>query len=175
MAMYTKRLTISINYTLGDLWRLLEDNDVSAVFIDYSKKSSNPSYIEVYIYSAEDYIYGELIRHNRAMLRLPDFMFRSKGLVDIIETFCRIYFNLHFSMAFVLSDWAKRVQERIKDFEDEMPPSKVVSPIPINKVREFYTTVGKSCVKDASQKILRYAPFSYSFKELYDIIAGGVK
>jgi len=175
MAMYTRRLTISINYTLGDLWRLLEDNNVSMVTIHDLKRSSNPSYIEVDIHTDKDYIYGELVEYLQAVLMLPDHMFGSKEFVDLMDTFSKAYNTLHFDMFFVIDDWGGHVQEEIKDLKDELPPSRVISPIPIEMVREFFRAVGKSCVKDASQKILRYAPFSYSFKELYDIIAGGVK
>jgi hypothetical protein len=162
---------ININQTFGDLWRLLEDNNVSSVIVDDLKPSSDPSHIEVYIHVTEDYLYKRPIRYIRAVLRLPDFMFRSKEFVDIIDMFCRIYFNLHFSMAYALSDWAQHLQERIKDFEDEMPPSKASGLMPINKVKETYTTVGRSCIKDASQKILRYPLFNLSFKKLYDVMA----
>jgi hypothetical protein len=141
------------------------------VVVDNKKKSSNPSYIEVDIYIDKDYIYGELVEYLQAVLMLPDHMFRSKEFVDLMDTFSKAYNTLHFDMFFVISDWAKHLQEEIKDFEDEMPPSKTFGFMPINKMRETYTAVAKSCIKDASQKILSYPMFSFSFKKLYDVVA----
>jgi len=88
-----------------------------------------------------------------------------------MDTFSKAYNTLHFNMIFIISDWAKHLQEDIEYFKDKMPPSRKVSPIPIEMVREFYTAVGKSCVKNASQEILNNPVFNYSLKKLYEIVA----
>jgi hypothetical protein len=105
------------------------------------------------------------------VLILPEHMFRSNEFVDFMNTFSKAYNTLHFNMVFVISDWAKHLQENIEYFKDKMPPSRAVSPVPIDKVREFYTAVGKSCVKNASQEILSKSLFNLSLKKLYEIVA----
>jgi len=171
MGEYVRHLSVNINQSLGSLWYLLEGNNVNMVTIHDSKTSYDPSYIEIDIHTDKDYIYGELVEYLQAVLMLPEHMFGSKEFVDFMDTFSKAYNTLHYDMFFVISDWGGHVQEEIKDLKDELPPSRVISPVPIEMVREFFTAVGKSCVKNASQKILRYAPFSYSLKRLYEIVA----
>jgi hypothetical protein len=170
MIRYVKHLSININQTFRDLWRLLEDNNVSIVVINDWKTSHNPSYIEIDIHTDKDYIYGELVEYLQAVLKLPDHMFRSKEFVNFMDTFSKAYNTLHYDMFFLIDDWAKYLQALIKEFKDELPPSKTSGLMPINKIRETYTAVAKSCIKDASQKILSYPMFSFSFKKLYDVV-----
>jgi len=171
MGEYVRHLSVNINQSLGSLWYLLESNNVDRVVVNNMKTSYDPYYIEIDIYTDETYIYGESVKFLHAMLMLPEHMFKSNEFFDLMDTFSKAYNTLHFNMVFEISDWAKHLQIHIENFEHHMPPSKAVSPIPIEKVREFYTAVGKSCIKDVSQKILRYSMFSLSLKKLYEIVA----
>jgi len=171
MGEYVRHLSVNINQSLGSLWYLLEGNNVNKVVIHDLKTSYDPYYIEIDIHTDETIFYGESVKYLQAVLMLPEHMFRSKEFVDFMDTFSKAYNTLHFDMIFIISDWAKHVQEDIEYLEDKMPPSRKISLIPIDKMREFYTAVGKSCVKNASQKILNNPVFSYSLKRLYEIVA----
>jgi hypothetical protein len=171
MGEYVGRLSININVSLGSLWFYLESRNVNMVVIHDLKTSYDPYYIEVDIHTDETHFYGELVKYLRAVLILPEHMFRSNEFVDFMDTFSKAYNTLHFDMVFIISDWGGHVQAFIKEFKNVMPPSKAVSPIPIDKVREFFTAVGKSCVKNASQEILNNPLFNLSLKKLYEIVA----
>jgi hypothetical protein len=171
MGEYVGRLSININVSLGSLWFYLESKNVNKVVIHDLKTSYDPYYIEVDIHTDETHFYGEPVKYLQAVLILPEHMFKSNEFVDFMDTFSKAYNTLHFDMVFIISDWAKHLQEDIESFKDKMPPSRKISPIPIEEVREFYTAVGKSCVKNASQEILNKSLFNLSLKKLYEIVA----
>ena len=170
MGEYVWHLSVNINVSLGSLWFYLESRNVNVVAIHDLKTSHDPYYIEIDIHTDEMHAYGELVKYLKAVLMLPEHMFRSNEFVSLMDTFSKAYNTLHFRMIVTISDWAKHLQEDIEYFKDEMPPSRAVSPIPIDKVREFYTAVAKSCVKNASQEILNNPVFNYSLKKLFEIV-----